>query len=432
MPKSAKEGDFVEIARTDSNIEGILMPSHNKDIIVVKLPSGYNLAIKKSKVKQINLLRKNSKIEKRKKGIRYKKGLKTVAILHTGGTIASEVDYETGAVTPQFSPEEITSMFPELENFVNVKSRLISNMFSEDMNFSHYNKIAQEIEKEVKGKVDGIIISHGTDTLHYTSAALAFILEDLDIPVILVGAQRSSDRASTDAKINLICAAKFIAKADFSEVAICMHENMGDETCLILPACKTRKLHASRRDAFKPINTKPWARVYFNEDKIDIIDNRFRKKENRRLKLNLFNEKLKIGLLKAHPNMIADEIKSYDGFDGLVLEGYGIAGNFPINETDKFTRGNTKIYNELKNLANKMPVIASSQTIFGKINMNVYSTGRRLQELGIIGGLSDMTAETAFIKLAWLLSNHPKQIKELFMHNLRGELSLRLSDTDFI
>jgi len=432
MPKSAKEGDFVEIARTDSNIEGILMPSHNKDIIVVKLPSGYNLAIKKSKVKQINLLRKNSKIEKRKKGIRYKKGLKTVAILHTGGTIASEVDYETGAVTPQFSPEEITSMFPELENFVNVKSRLISNMFSEDMNFSHYNKIAQEIEKEVKGKVDGIIISHGTDTLHYTSAALAFILEDLDIPVILVGAQRSSDRASTDAKINLICAAKFIAKADFSEVAICMHENMGDETCLILPACKTRKLHASRRDAFKPINTKPWARVYFNEDKIDIIDNRFRKKENRRLKLNLFNEKLKIGLLKAHPNMIADEIKSYDGFDGLVLEGYGIAGNFPINETDKFTRGNTKIYNELKKLANKMPVIASSQTIFGKINMNVYSTGRKLQELGIIGGLSDMTAETAFIKLAWLLSNHPKQIKELFMHNLRGELSLRLSDTDFI
>ncbi|HLC37456.1 MAG TPA: Glu-tRNA(Gln) amidotransferase subunit GatD [Candidatus Nanoarchaeia archaeon] len=432
MPKSAKEGDFVEITKADGNVDGILMPSHNKDIIVVKLPSGYNLAIKKSKVKQINLLRKNSKTEKRKKEIKHKKGLKTVTILHTGGTIAAEVDYETGAVTPQFSPEEITSMFPELENLVNVKSRLISNMFSEDMNFSHYNNIAQEIEKEVGGKVDGIIISHGTDTLHYTSAALAFILEDLDIPVILVGAQRSSDRASTDAKINLICAAKFIAKTDFSEVAICMHENMGDETCLILPACKTRKLHSSRRDAFKPINTKPWARVYFNEDKIDIIDNRFRKKENRKLKLNLFNEKLKIGLLKSHPNMIADEIKRYKGFNGLVLEGYGIAGNFPINETDKFTKENTKIYNELKKLANKIPVIASSQTIFGKINMNVYSTGRKLQEMGIIGGLSDMTAETAFIKLAWLLSNHPKQIKELFMHNLRGELSLRLSDTDFI
>ena len=416
MPKDAKGGDFVEITKLDGAIRGTLMPSHSKDTIVVKLSSGYNLAIRKGKIKKITLLKKLSKPKKERIGIKHKKGLKTVTILHTGGTIASEVDYETGAVTPQFSPEEITSMFPELENLVNVKSRLISNMFSEDMNFSHYNKIAQEIEKEVKGKVDGIIISHGTDTLHYTSAALAFILEDLDIPVILVGAQRSSDRASTDAKINLICAAKFIAKADFSEVAICMHENMGDETCLILPACKTRKLHASRRDAFKPINTKPWARVYFNEDKIDIIDNRFRKKENRRLKLNL----------------IADEIKSYDGFDGLVLEGYGIAGNFPINETDKFTRGNTKIYNELKKLANKMPVIASSQTIFGKINMNVYSTGRRLQELGIIGGLSDMTAETAFIKLAWLLSNHPKQIKELFMHNLRGELSLRLSDTDFI
>lgn len=432
MPKDAKEGDFVEITKRDGKVEGILMPSHNKDTVVVKLSSGYNLAIKKSKVKQINLLRKNSRRKKEKKGIKHKKDLKTVAILHTGGTIASEVDYETGAVTPQFSPEEIISMFPELENLVNVKSRLVSNMFSEDMNFSHYNNIAQEIEKELKENVDGIIISHGTDTLHYTSAALAFILEDLDIPVILVGAQRSSDRASTDAKINLICATKFIAKTDFSEVAICMHENMGDETCLILPACKTRKLHASRRDAFKPINTKPWARVYFNEDKIDIIDNRFRKKENRRLKLNLFNEKLKIGFLKAHPNMIADEIRRYEKFDGLVLEGYGMAGNFPINETDKFTKENTMIYNELKKLANKIPIITSSQTIFGKINMNVYSTGRKLQEIGVIGSLSDMTAETAFIKLAWLLSNHPKQVKELFMHNLRGELSTRLSDTDFI
>lgn len=431
MQKNVKEGDSVEIIKSDEKIRGILMPSKNKNSILIKLSSGYNLSIKKDKVEKINLIKKVSKQKKEKSKIKNKKDLKTITILHTGGTIASEVDYETGAVTPQFSPEEITSMFPELEKIVNVKSRLIFNMFTEDMNFSHYNILAKEIEKEIKQKTDGIIISHGTDLLHYTSAALAFILENLDIPIILVGAQRSSDRGSTDAKVNLVCAAKFIAKTDFSEVAICMHENMEDETCLILPACKSRKLHTSRRDAFKAINVKPWARVYFNEDKIDILDNRFRKKEGRKLKLNLFNEELRVGLLKAHPNMLAEEIKKYITFHGLVLEGYGLAGNFPINKTDKFTKENSKIYEELERLAKKIPVVISSQTIFGKINMNVYSTGRRLQEMGIIGNLSDMTPETAFIKLSWLLSNHPKQVKELFMRNLRGELSTRL-DTNFI
>lgn len=122
----------------------------------------------------------------------------------------------------------------------------------------------------------------------------------------------------------------------------------------------------------------------------------------------------------------------YNNFDGLILEGYGIAGNFPINKTDELTLENEKILNELKKLAKKIPIIATSQTIFGKINMNVYSTGRVMQEIGILGNLLDMTPETAFIKLAWLLSNHPTQIKELLSHNLRGELSLRLNDLDFI
>ncbi|QQG38949.1 MAG: Glu-tRNA(Gln) amidotransferase subunit GatD [Candidatus Woesearchaeota archaeon] len=426
-----KIGDLVEIETTKGTHKGALLPSHDKNTTVIKLSSGYNLGIENKNIKSTKLLEQKKEIKQKEVKITHKKDLKTVAILHTGGTLASEVDYKTGAVTPRFSPNEIIKMFPEIENIVNVKSKFVSNIWSEDMNFKHYNLLAKEIEKEAKAGVDGIIISHGTDTLHYTSAALAFILENLNIPVILVGAQRSSDRGSTDAAMNLICAAKFIAQTEFSEVAICMHENMKDETCLILHACKSRKMHSSRRDAFKSINRKPWARVYFKENKIDVLDNSFRKRESRKLKLDLFKENLKIGFLKAHPNMTAEEIKIYSKFNGLVLEGYGLAGNFPINKTDKLTAENEKILKELTSLAKKIPVVATTQTIFGRINMNVYSTGRKMQQAGILGNLLDMHPETAFIKLAWLLSNHPKQVKELLNHNLRGEITERLG-TEFI
>src|SRR5690606_34564993 len=123
------------------------------------------------------------------------------------------------------------------------------------------NTIASEIAKEAKRGVKGIIVTHGTDLMHSSSAGLSFILENIDIPVILVGAQRSSDRASSDARQNLLAAANFIINTDFSGVAVCMHENMSDDDCLILPATKMRKMHTSRRDAFRPINAKPIARV---------------------------------------------------------------------------------------------------------------------------------------------------------------------------
>jgi len=87
------------------------------------------------------------------------------------------------------------------------------------------------------------------------------MLENLNIPVILVGAQRSSDRGSSDAFLNLVCAAHFIAKVDFSGAGICMHEPSSDDSCLILPACKTRKMHTSRRDAFKAINGNIIAKI---------------------------------------------------------------------------------------------------------------------------------------------------------------------------
>ena len=428
-----KPGEYLEIQTKEGDIfNGLVMPSSNKSTICLKLNSGYNLNLDKKKISKMKNLEKEIKIEKETNAKQIiNPNLKTITILHTGGTLASKVSYATGAVTPSFKPEELLEMFPELKEIANIKSRLIGNMFSEDMRFSHYNLIAKEIEKEIKEGVDGVIITHGTDTLAFTSCALSFALESLEKPVILVGAQRSSDRPSSDAAFNLICAANFIVKSNFNEVGICIHGKSGDDFCYILPATKTRKMHTSRRDAFKSVNGEIIAKV----DKVNMeffMD--YKKKEHKdKLKLKLFNEKIKIGILKAHPNMFAFEIKYYNKFDGLILEGTGL-GHFPINFVDNTTKEHQLIYNELKKLCKKIPVIATSQCIFGRINMNVYETGRKMQEAGILGNLSDMTAETAFIKLVWLLSNYKKnEINNLVMHNFRNELNDKLKyEEEFI
>ncbi len=289
--------------------------------------------------------------------------------------------------------------------------------------------MAKEIEKEIEKKVDGIILTHGTDTLHYTAAALSFILEDLPIPVILVGAQRSSDRGSSDAAMNLICAVEFIKQSDFADVAVCMHKNLNDEVSQILPGLKCRKLHSSRRDAFKPINDEAYAEVDYKKRKVKILNGNFKQRNKNKLKLKLFKN-VKVGLVKFYPNFFSDSLKPYSKYDGLVIEGTGL-GHAPIHSLDKYTKEHESIFKEIKKLGKKMPVVMTTQTIYGRVNMNVYATGRELQEIGVIGNHLDMHPETAFIKLAWLLSNYPKKVKQMLHENIRNELNGRIS-TEFL
>ncbi|MBU1204769.1 MAG: Glu-tRNA(Gln) amidotransferase subunit GatD [Nanoarchaeota archaeon] len=432
----AKTRDTVVVETKDKKLNGILMPvpETEKDIVILKLESGYNIGIDKKNIKAIKLVKTFERKKEKTAEVKLNKKLPTISILHTGGTIASKVDYKTGAVSAKFSPSEIIDMFPELKKIANIKSRKIASMQSEMMRFVHYNLMAKEIEKEVKKGVNGIIITHGTDTMHYTSAALSFILEDLPVPVILVGSQRSSDRGSTDAGLNLVSACYFIANSDFADVAICMHENLNDESCLILPALKTRKMHTSRRDAFRPINTTPIARVNFNEKNISFMKKDYDKKnKNKKLNLKLFNEKTRVGLIKTHTNMFAEEFLAYKDFDGLVIEGTGL-GHLPNEEIDEYTKENKKIFNALSDMIKKgLVAVMSSQTIYGRLQMNVYTPMRELQEIGVLGHLSDMTAETTFIKLAWLLSNYKKEeVKQLITKNLRGEISERVEDKTFL
>src|SRR3989344_5529762 len=436
MPKKDEftPGDSVLLTTKEKQYVGVLMPSPNAENVVLKLKTGYNMVLKKKSITAVKKEKATVIVQEKTKlpSVQHKKELKTIAILHTGGTISSHVDYVTGAVTAQFTPEELIAKYPQLQEITNIRSRLIRNMFSEDMRFAHYNILIKELQKEVKEGVQGIIITHGTDTLAYTAAALSFALENLPIPVLLVGSQRSSDRGSSDAALNLMSAARFIAQSDFGEVALCMHETSNDESCVLLPATKSRKMHSSRRDTFKAVNAKPFARIT-KEGKITWINQHYHKADPaKKLVVKPFKEELKIGILKSHPNMFAKELEPYMTYQGLIIEGTGL-GHLPINVIDKETTEHGKILKALEKLAEKIPVVLTSQAFFGRVNLNVYATGRLLKQAGVLGDYLDILPETAFIKLAWLLSNYPKaQVATLMSENLRGEITKRSLHEDFL
>ncbi|PIN69041.1 Glu-tRNA(Gln) amidotransferase GatDE subunit D [Candidatus Woesearchaeota archaeon CG11_big_fil_rev_8_21_14_0_20_43_8] len=420
-------GDLIEVKTKDRSFKGNYVPQEG-DAIFLKLASGYNIGIDKKRIESISMIEKHEKKqEKETPAVEQKDDLPKISILHTGGTIASKVDYATGGVVARFTPEELIEMFPEIQGIAKISSRLISNMWSEDMRFSHYNTIAEEIAKEIAAGATGVIVTQGTDTLHYTAAALSFVLDQLPIPVLIVGAQRSSDRGSSDAAVNVITAVSFMTQSDFSEVAVCMHKSMDDDTCYILPGTRCRKMHTSRRDTFKPIGVMPFAEVDFTSKNIKFFRTDYKKRSDDKLNIMPFKEDVKTALLKVHTNMHAFQFEMFKGFDGLVIEGTGL-GQAPVNVIDDKTEEHGKIFDALKSLNNGGTVLAMApQTIYGRISMNVYAPARRLKdECGIIGDGCDMPPETAFIKLSWLLSNYSKdEARELYAKDLRGELTNR-------
>src|SRR3989344_3553074 len=309
---AAAPGDSVKVITPKEQVEGILMPSPHKDIVMIKLNTGYNLGFEKKDVKEIQLVEREVLKQKTSLLMSKDEKLPTIVVLHTGGTIASKVDYTTGAVTAKFTAEDLLEKFPKIGKITNVHTELISNLMSEDIRFSDYQTIARAVKKYalegVSGKkVKGIIIGHGTDTLSYTAAALSFMFERINLPVILVGSQRSPDRGSTDAALNLTCAAKFIAETDFVGVAVCMHHSSNDDDCAILPATKVRKMHTSRRDSFKAINStaialvKPVGIEYLWKDYPKGTTGKGLGSKEAVILRDKFEEK--VGWLKVHPNM---------------------------------------------------------------------------------------------------------------------------------
>ncbi len=440
-----KFGDVIKVETInegtdkDKIYEGILMPRpeiFEKGYIILKLENGYNIGIDENKIKKITVIKKNKNLNESTLTINNKpqtkiQNLPKISILHTGGTIASRVDYRSGGVVAAFSPEDIVSMFPELGEIANIDSELIANMWSDDLRFSHLKLIANVLEKKIKEGVDGIIIGMGTDNLSPASAALAFIIEQVPIPIILVGAQRSSDRGSSDAVMNLVCAAQFISKTDFAGVAICMHKSIDDTICAILPPTKTRKLHSSSREAFKPVNSMLIAEVDYNTAEIKFIKNDYTKKDKNRKLIIKPNMEEKVGLLKITMNMFPEQFEFFKNYKGLIIEGTGL-GHTPGHVPNELAKIHKKIFPSIKKLIDSgCVVVMTTGCLFGRVEMQVYSKGRDLIGLGVISG-EDMLSETAFVKLAWLLANYPKKdVKDLMSKNLRGEINERVLPTPF-
>jgi glutamyl-tRNA(Gln) amidotransferase subunit D len=221
-----KEGDRIRIRKkTDSGVvvyEGIVMPTASrKKNIVIKLDSGYNIGIRPENTEievigRAEVLKEERKEEEKIRKV--KEDLPVLSILSTGGTIASKVDYRTGAVSPQFSTEDILEAIPELGQIANIRGKVIYSILSENMRAEYWRKLAAEVYNEIKNDAEGIIVTHGTDTMGYTAAALSFMVQT-PVPVVLVGSQRSADRPSSDAAMNAICAAK-VACSDLAEIVV--------------------------------------------------------------------------------------------------------------------------------------------------------------------------------------------------------------------
>jgi glutamyl-tRNA(Gln) amidotransferase subunit D len=419
------EGDHIRFSYQGHELAGIIVQM--SDVVTIKLDTGYNILVPNEALRDVQLSPAAAKPESPVRHIEQDTSLPIVSILHTGGTIASKVDYSTGAVTNRFSPDELLALIPELSQLACMRSKLLRNMASDDMRFAHYNVMARAVLEERTAGASGVIITHGTDTLHYTAAALSFALEGIDIPVMVVGSQRSSDRGSSDAAHNLIGALRFITQTKAPGVFVAMHETSADSPIAIIDGLHARKDHASRRDTFESVNVPLIARA--GDQGVEVVDqarlDAWRDRAVDAPQARLFDGSLRVGLWKVHPQSFADELIVYDTYDGLLLEGTGL-GHIPMNETDPETVEHSRIREQVSRLAKRIPVAIATQTIWGRINLNVYRPQRELKALGVLGDGVDMMPEVAYIKLAWLLSNHtPAEARELYGQDLRGEISSR-------
>ena len=418
-------GDRLRIIKGNTIFEGILMPKtaeSGKDILVLKLPNGYNVGIGIDEGVRIEVLeRRGLKLYEEILGEEtYIKGEsdKLITIISTGGTIASRVEYETGAVRPALSAHDLVDLVPDLLKLGSIKALSLFSIFSEDMTPSHWSRIAEQVAKYIYEGADGVIIAHGTDTMAYTAAALAFALRNLPVPVALVGAQRSSDRPSTDALINLKGAAITVIKAPFAEVTVVMHGDVSDTYVLAHRGVKVRKMHSSRRDAFQSINDLPLAKVIPETNELIMINNTYIKRTNDKSSLILMNKfDDRVVLIKAYPGIDPEIIDMVvdRGYRGIVIEGTGL-GHI----------ANRCIPSIRRAIEEGIPVIMTTQTLFGKINMNVYTTGRRLLAAGVIPGY-DMLPETAYVKLSWVLAQTRDlcEVRRLMLTNFVYEFNER-------
>ncbi len=402
-------GDEISLQTKTREWEGHALQSHDPEIVLLKLKSGYNIGIRESEILSAKVLGKSQKqMPNAKCQIPGNSQLPKVAIIITGGTISSRLDPKSGGAIPT-DAEAILNIAPELHKICNPIIESPFMKLSENMDPQDWKTIAKICKKYLDDEsISGIIVTHGSDTLHYTGAALSIFLQNIPKPIAVTFSQRSIDRESTDASLNLICAARY-ATSDIAEVALIGHESTNDDTCIAIPGARARKMHTSKRNTFKPINTTPIARI--TKDKLEILKT-FNARSNSEAILD-DKYRNKITSIKVHPGRDPAIIDFYlnQGYKGLIIETTGL-GHVPTKDSQ---------YNWLpkikKAIEAGMTIAATAQTINGKLNPNVYSAGRDLQKTGIVF-LPDMTTETALIKLGWVLGHKQWNKKQKMLENL--------------
>jgi glutamyl-tRNA(Gln) amidotransferase subunit D len=412
-------GDIVRITGDDKTYEGILIPrseSSDNEHFVIKMKSGYNVGIQLTAKVKIKKIGKGSKPTFASPPLPLQKqDLPKIVIMSTGGTIASRVDYRTGAVRSAISASDLYGVVPELADLAQVDTQIVFSIYSENLNQQHWKEMAEIAAKNIEQGAKGIVIAHGTDTMAYTAAALSFALQNLPVPVVVVGAQRSSDRPSSDAATNLIGAVKAAAYGPFAEVVICMHETVADTGIAFNRGTKVRKCHTSRRDTFKSVNASPIARS--TEEGISILTSDYKKRDQASKVILKPEFSKEVALVKFYPGFDPSVIDWYaeKGIRGILLEGSGLGHVSKV------------CFGAIKNAVNQGVLVAlASQCIWGRVNMNVYDTGRDLLDLGVIP-TDDMFPETALVKLMWALGQTKDldEAKRLFKTNIAGELTPR-------
>jgi len=409
----------VKITTTKGEYTGIVLPRSQADDplhIVLKLRSGYNIGIAAGSVTAVEIQgRKEAHYKIPEKEFPYDPKKPRVKLLGTGGTIASRLDYRTGAVIPAFSPGELYGSVPELADICNLETEKLFGVFSENMGPEQYIGTAQAIGREVEKGVHGIVIGHGTDTMHHTAAILSFMVQNSPIPIVMVGSQRSSDRPSSDAALNLMHSVKTAAESDIAEVMVCMFGPTSDIYGLLHRGTRVRKMHSSYRSTFRTIGDIPIAMV--SREKITPLRQDYKRRRNdKNVVINTAFEE-KVSIVYYYPNMKPDIIDSLidNGYRGIVIAGTGLG------------HVNKPLYPALKRARDrKIAVYMTVQTLWGYVQMYVYDTGRDMMELGVVPA-ANMLPEVAYVKLAWVLgqTNDLDEVMKMMLTPIAGETTER-------
>jgi glutamyl-tRNA(Gln) amidotransferase subunit D len=416
----------VRITKGKATYEGLLLPRSQHtadDYVTLKVDTGYNLGV---------LIDANTKIEEfgHQKGhyqlpridVEFKKELPNVSLLGTGGTVASRLDYRTGAVLPAFTPEELFSAVPELISAVNLTPKTLYQILSENFRPEYWVKTAEAVAKEIESGVDGVIIGHGTDTMCTTGAALSYFLRNQPIPVVLVGSQRSSDRPSSDGPRNILYAATLAGRQNFAETVVCMHGGTSDSYNLIHRATRCRKMHSSRRDTFRTLDDIPLGKI--DDSGVAWFKNDV--KPRRSVEDFHLDTKIdpRVGMLYSYPGMNPDILDSMvdKGYHGIVIIGTGLG------------HVGTDMFPPLERCQEEeIPVVLVVEPLFGYVHLRVYETGRDMLARGVIEG-GNMLPSAAYTKLIWVLGHtrDMKEVKKLMQTNIAGEITAREGPRGFL